>query len=538
MMAPIKLVYASASADIVFRKQLSAHLYPLVQKGLLTEWYEQLVLPGADAAQERHRAWHAADLLLLLLSADYFLSDAYDEYEIQQALDRHQRGLLHIVPILIRPCDWQSTVVAHLQYLPRNGRPVTMWENQDAALVAITQEIRQFITSQHFARTPLSSVQRTNRQRLLKRVRTLWIEGLLEQSLHQAVWIDLHLQKQPDALENPWRLMVQELDRRPRPLPPGTSITQVFDEADEELLILGEAGSGKTTLLLYLARTLLDRADTDEHRRMPVIFHLSSWTQQRLPLDQWLVGELKTKYQVPQQMGRAWVEADQIFPLLDGLDEVAESARTACVQAITTYTQRLLDRTPLVVCCRNEEYQALSVQLPFQYAVMLLPFTKEQIDVYLSSISGQLDVLRRMLDEDRELFEMARRPLFLSVFTLAYHGATSIDRSVTATHHDYPQSLFRYYAKHMLTRRTQLEQGTEEQFYRWLTYLATQQQQQQQTIFAVEYLQPTWLPERFRSWYRWSMPLVYGLTFGLFFGPIFGVGFSIVYGLIYLDFIH
>ncbi len=529
----MQLVYASAPADSVLREQLAAHLHSLVLKGLLTEWHEQLIPAGADIAQERRHAWHTADILLILLSADYFLSDAYDEHEIQQALDRHQRGQLHIVLILLRPCDWQSTVMAHLQCLPRGGIPVTMWENQDAALASIAQEIRQFITSQHFARTPLSSVQRTNRQRLLKRVRTIWIEGLLEQSLHQAVWIDLHLQKQPDALENPWRLMVQELDRKPRPLPPGTSIAQVFDEADEELLILGEAGSGKTTLLLYLTSTLLDRAETDEQRRIPVIFHLSSWTQQRLPLDQWLVEELKTKYQVPTQIGRAWVEADQIFPLLDGLDEVAESARAACVQAITSYTQRSLDRTPLVVCCRNEEYQTLSVQLPLHYAVMLLPFTKEQVDVYLSSVSGQLDALRQTLDEDRELFEMARRPLFLSVFTLAYHGATLADRPTPTTHNDYPQALFRYYVKHMLSRRVRLQQGTEEQVYHWLAYLASQLQQQQQTIFAVEYLQPAWLPERFRSWYRWTMPLMYALTFGLLFGPIFGFGFGFVYGLIY-----
>ena len=40
-MVPIKLVYASASADIAWREQLSAHLHPLAQKGLLSEWHEQ-----------------------------------------------------------------------------------------------------------------------------------------------------------------------------------------------------------------------------------------------------------------------------------------------------------------------------------------------------------------------------------------------------------------------------------------------------------------------------------------------------------------
>lgn len=532
-MAPLHLVYAAAPADTALREQLSAHLHALVQNGLISEWHAQLIPAGASMAQEHQQAWRSAHILLLLLSADYFLSDAFNENAIQQVLERQRREQLLVIPILLRPCDWQATAVAHLQCLPRNGRPVTSWENQDEALLSIAQDIRQLIATQLAARAPLSPAQHTNRQRLLKQVRATWIEGLLEQSLHHAVWVDLHLQKQPDALENPWRLVVQELDREPYPLPVGTSIAQVFDDADEELLILGEPGAGKTTLLLYLTRTLLDRADADESRRIPVIFHLSSWSQQRLPLDQWLIEELKTKYQVSQQIGRAWVHADQIFPLLDGLDEVAESSRAACVEAITAYARRSYSRTPLVVCCRNEEYQALPVQLPLQYAVMLLPLSNEQIDTYLSSVSGQVDTLRQALYADTELFELARRPLLLSIFTLAYHGAAAVDLPVPLAHHDYPQALFRYYVKHMLARRTRLQQGTAEQVQRWLTYLATQLQQQQQTIFAVEYLQPAWLPERYYTWYRWSMPVMYALTFGLLFGPIFGVGFGCVYGLIY-----
>src|SRR5581483_1320225 len=512
MTVPLKLVYSSVPADYALREQLSAHLHLLVRKGLLSEWHEQLIAAGAHAAQERYRAWRSADILLLLLSADYFASEEYDSHEMQQALERHRLGQLLIIPILMRPCDWQSTDVAHLQCLPRDGIPVTMSENQDASLLSIAQEIRQLITTYRFSARPLSSVELTNRQRLLKRVRTVWIEGLLEQSLHHATWIDLHLQKHPHGLESPWRLMVQELDRGPRPLPPGTSILQVFDEADEELLILGEPGSGKTTLLLYLARMLLDRAQADEHRRIPVIFNLSSWAQQRLPLSEWLTQELKIRYHVPQQIGRAWVEANQIFPLLDGLDEVAESARVACVQAITFYAQREHDRISLIVCCRSEEYQALQVQLPLQYAVMLLPFTDEQVEVYLSSVSGSIDALRQVLAEDKDLFELARRPLMLSIFTQAYHGETSVDLPSTTTHEEYPRALFKQYVKHMLKRRTQLQQGTEEQIRRWLTYFAIQLHRQQQTIFAVEELQPAWLPAKYRPWYRWSMILAYGLT--------------------------
>lgn len=146
---PIKLVYSSVPADDPFREQLSAHLYSLVQQGVLSEWHEQLIPAGADAAQERHRAWLAADILLLLISADYFVSDAYNSQEMQQALERHRSGQVLVIPILIRPCDWQATEVGHLQCLPREGIPVTNWENRDAALLSIAQELRQRITARH-----------------------------------------------------------------------------------------------------------------------------------------------------------------------------------------------------------------------------------------------------------------------------------------------------------------------------------------------------------------------------------------------------
>jgi hypothetical protein len=51
------------------------------------------------------------------------------------------------------------------------------------------------------------------------------------------------------------------------------------------------------------------------------------------------VEELWTKYQIPRKIGQSWVAADQILPLLDGLDEVAEDARLGCAQAINTYYQ-------------------------------------------------------------------------------------------------------------------------------------------------------------------------------------------------------
>ena len=52
-----------------------------------------------------------------------------------------------------------------------------------------------------------------NRQRMLKRVQATWIAGVLEQSLHGAALMVLGLEEKADVLDNPWRLLMQEVDR-------------------------------------------------------------------------------------------------------------------------------------------------------------------------------------------------------------------------------------------------------------------------------------------------------------------------------------
>ena len=56
---------------------------------------------------------------------------------------------------------------------------------------------------------------------------------------------------------------------------------------------------------------------------MPVVFHLSSWAVRRRPLADWLVDELAERYYIPRKLAQAWIDAEQVLPLLDGLDEVA-----------------------------------------------------------------------------------------------------------------------------------------------------------------------------------------------------------------------
>jgi hypothetical protein len=211
-----------------------------------------------------------------------------------------------------------------------------------------------------------------NRQRMIERVHSIWIEGVLEPSLQGAAQIALELENKSSAIVTPLWHVPREFDTSGRFSSATASIVQVYDHANGELLILGEPGAGKTTLLLELTSTLLERARHDDAHPIPVVFPLSSWASRRQPLTQWLASELHTRYQVPLPLATAWVETDQVLPLLDGLDEVAVSNRAVCVEAINAYRQThgLL---PTVVCSRQTDYLALSTPFLLRTVVVVQP---------------------------------------------------------------------------------------------------------------------------------------------------------------------
>src|SRR6266487_413378 len=518
---PLSIFISYAHEDESLLQQLEGHLSQLRRQGLIADWHDRRILAGEEWAQKIDEHLEAASIILLLISPNFLASDYCYDKEMKRALERHQHGEARAIPIILRPCDWQSSPFARLQSLPRDGKAVTTWQNQDEAFLVIAEGLRRIIERQQIPARPLSHVERQNRTRLMNRVRATWIEGVLEHSLHQAALIALDLQEQPDALANPWQLEVQETNFPPRPLPVATSIVQVYDEADGELLLLGEPGAGKTTLLLELTRALLERAEQEERLRLPVVFNLSSWARKRQPFAEWLVEELSTKYRVPRKVGKGWIATDQILPLLDGLDEVAKDARSACVKAINAYYQGHLEKgaAPLVVCCRSEEYTALQTRVTLQQAVTIQPLADVQIEAYLQSTRGQLEALRQALHHDPGLNELAHRPLMLSIFTLAYQGAEVEELPSEGTRKVQQRQVFATYIERMLTRRGASRRVSRESAQRWLTFLAARMQQHHQTVFSLEQLQADWLTtprERFR--YRLNLGLVGGLFIGLIFG--------------------
>ena len=259
------------------------------------------------------------------------------------------------------------------------------------------------------AALPKSKIADSNRKAMLQIVHNYWIKGVLEPTLHSGS-LDIGLQIKPDA-------MLKHKDYGDYDLPEDADILRVFEDMQRELLILGAPGAGKTTLMLQLAEKLLDRAEVDDKQPIPVVFNLSSWAAKREPLDQWLQERLRQDYQIPKKLAQQWIENPTLLLLLDGLDEVAEEHREACIAAINTF-RRGYSWVDVVVCSRIEEYERLTTQLDLHGAVVLQPLTSAEIELYLNKPG--LEGVRELVRTDPIVREMAETPFLLNAIGVAF----------------------------------------------------------------------------------------------------------------------
>ena len=348
-----------------------------------------------------------------------------------------------------------------------------------------------------------------NRSKMLDKVYSFWIQGVLENSLHHAILIDLGLEDRPNAVAQPWNLLIQPLNP-PQPAQPlETHILDAYEKFEGTLLILGDPGAGKTTMLLELARSLIDQAKQDLDHPIPVVFNLSSWAAQPQSIEQWLVNELQTRYQIPQRIGQAWIEKAEILPLLDGLDEVVLEQRPACVEAINQFQlQNWLN--PLVVCSRTADYEALGDRLQLQGAIVVQSMQPTQVDAYFDCLGNQ--VAKTALAQNPFLQELVNTPLMASIMAIAYEQipVQSLDSINQWRNH-----LFDSYIQRMLIHRGQDQRYAPEQVTAWLQWLANHLFQRSQTAFFIEQLQPNWLLNTDQRLLSISEIFAVGLLFGL-----------------------
>lgn len=174
MPVTILLCYDAEDESMVrqFRKQLS----PLKRKGLIALWDYGNISPGTDWEQELKKHLNEAQVILLIISPSFLDSDYCYNMEMQRAVERHERKEARVIPVILRPVNWDVPPIDKLLPLPDGAKPISTWRNRDEGFKNVADGIKQVIEQWNTHSLPDPKVERkemiANLDRLIETVKS------------------------------------------------------------------------------------------------------------------------------------------------------------------------------------------------------------------------------------------------------------------------------------------------------------------------------------------------------------------------------
>jgi DNA polymerase III delta prime subunit len=390
---------------------------------------------------------------------------------------------------------------------------VSLWQHRMATSAATS-----------ISSVPIPPLDPGLRLQLLDKIQRERVDPRLRQGLRRALRIDLDLTEIPGAVRPKLRVYEMSESGPAAEREVDEPIQDIFEQmAGGRLLILGDPGTGKTNCLLELAGSLIKDAKRDEGRPIPVVLSLPRWTlgKRVRTLGEWLIDDLVSEYSVSRATAKSLLTRNQILPLLDGLDEVSEHRRPACVDAINAFQQER-DLGQLAVCCRTAEYDGIP-KLDLRTAIRVEKLTRAEVEREIARL--RMEAVRHALKEDVELWELIDTPLWLHVL----YGAAEVAPSTSSPSNDPRHRLYARYIDYALGRETEgspRKRTGRESLLHWLGWLAMEMRNRDQSLFAFEDLDASWLPlSQGSKFMRLVVVLQYVMSYGFLVGLVFGLFF-------------
>lgn len=140
-----KLFFSYCHADEALRDRLEVHLSLMKNQGLIKTWHDRGITAGSKVAATIDENLESADVILLLITADFIASQYCFSIEMKRALERHDEGSARVIPVILEPCDWHSAPFGKLLAVPKDGKAVTTWPIQAEAWTDVTRQIRKAV---------------------------------------------------------------------------------------------------------------------------------------------------------------------------------------------------------------------------------------------------------------------------------------------------------------------------------------------------------------------------------------------------------
>ena len=141
----LKIFLSYAHKDEAIKKELDTHLSTLKRLDYIETWNDRLIPIGSEWDDEIKTQLREADIILLLISANFISSDYIWDHELKTAMERHERKEVSVIPIFAKSCEWREMPFGKIQGLPQDAKPITEHENKDKVLAEVAKGIRSVV---------------------------------------------------------------------------------------------------------------------------------------------------------------------------------------------------------------------------------------------------------------------------------------------------------------------------------------------------------------------------------------------------------
>lgn len=141
----LSLFFSYSHADEKYRDELEIHLAILKRENVISVWHDRRIDAGSSIDDEIDSNLDTADIVLLMVSANFLASDYCYENELLRALENHKNAKSIVIPVIVHPCDWKKSIFGHLRATPTDGQPISKFPNIHDAYLCVVKDIRKAV---------------------------------------------------------------------------------------------------------------------------------------------------------------------------------------------------------------------------------------------------------------------------------------------------------------------------------------------------------------------------------------------------------
>jgi internalin A len=144
---PLRIFFSYSHKDEQYKKELDVHFAHLRNTGRVETWNDRKIIAGDNWDDNIKKQLEEADILILMLSADFLNSPYIMQREMKIVEERLRKEEKHFkaIPIFTRSCYWKGFEMMKKQGIPRDTDGKSRWiassQDRDTLYTEIVEEV-------------------------------------------------------------------------------------------------------------------------------------------------------------------------------------------------------------------------------------------------------------------------------------------------------------------------------------------------------------------------------------------------------------